>query len=451
MQVKNYIVIPLVVSCGFLTYQKIYRYLPQSIFRKLVHLITGMVYIKIIPYLFSECKPIQAFVPISFLVCYVGLLTFKPQLAKYLGRNNGIYPYGIIEYIVMFSVYPLLSCDDKFGRSLMCLLGGDGLAGVAQYFDKSHKTFLNPNKSYLGFMFCFFGSLAYLWFYSHEINYKLAFVASIAELIPLQQHDNVFITLITYLFQLYLTKTTYFLLFCCIMSVFYVKRKFTPAGAVTGVLIIFAHFLLSISAFQAVLAFGVLGTLSSSFKKRKCKNNNDSEKEVKNGRSAFQVIDNSIISLILAVMYQISGDPGFELAAVAASAECLADTWASDFGVTFKGKTYSPLMKLTKSGINGGISLIGSIMAVIGAVVCSLVYINEFDKMIKVIIAAVLGCWTDSILGWFLQASYEINGKIQNEYTEGAVNIGGKKVFSNGTINILASLISAIIGKILMQ
>lgn len=168
------------------------------------------------------------------------------------------------------------------------------------------------------------------------------------------------------------------------MSIFYTRSKFTTAGAVTGVAVIYAHWFLSFKAFTAVLLFGILGTLSSSFKKRyvqrhKCVNN-DSAKEQKRGRSAYQVIDNSVVSLIFSMVYKITANPLFEIAAIAASAECLADTFASDFGVSLGKQCYSPVLHrpLKHIGINGGVSTVGTLFSLLGSVLASACYLVEY-------------------------------------------------------------------------
>ena len=58
------------------------------------------------------------------------------------------------------------------------------------------------------------------------------------------------------------------LVFAVIMSMFYNMHKFTGFGAFSGAVVVYLHWLLSRRAFAAVAIFGVLGTLSSSFKKR---------------------------------------------------------------------------------------------------------------------------------------------------------------------------------------
>ena len=126
-------------------------------------------------------------------------LCLKPKLAKFLGRNDGIYPFGIIEYIILFCCYPIFNCDHRLGLALMCLMGGDGMAGIAVFL-KTKKSIINPNKSYLGLVLCFVGSILYMYIYDHKWHVKLALLASFTEILPLGQHDNLFVTVICTLF-----------------------------------------------------------------------------------------------------------------------------------------------------------------------------------------------------------------------------------------------------------
>ena len=179
--------------------------------------------------------------------------------------------------------------------------------------------------------------------YSQTINVKLAVLAAFAEVLPIEQHDNIFVTLSCFAYAYYPSQTVAFVCFCCLISVFYTRRKFTGPAAVVGVLVVFLHYLASRRAFGACVLFGVLGTLSSSYKKRRLSaaSNNDPECEQRRGRSAFQVLQNSLVSLSFCFLFFLSGQKAAEFAAVCASAECLADTLASDLGMALGGTVYS--------------------------------------------------------------------------------------------------------------
>lgn len=247
---------------------------------------------KLLHFLFPTCNPALALIPGVFLVLYSLSALNKSIIAQSLGRDNKMYPFGIIEYILGFMAYPVMKCDSRLGLALMCLLGGDGLAGIAVYFNNRNiKLFANPNKSYMGSLLCFCGSLLYMWLYDHQMHYNIAFLTTLAECLPLKYHDNAFIVITVFLYQLYPKYTFTFIVMCWVMSIFYTRNKFTAAGAVIGVVIIYAHWFLSLKAFAAVLLFGILGTLSSSFKKHYLQHhnsaNNDSAKEQKCGRSVY--------------------------------------------------------------------------------------------------------------------------------------------------------------------
>lgn len=82
----------------------------------------------------------------------------------------------------------------------------------------------------------------------------------------------------------------------------------------------------------------------------------------------------------MSIIYKLTADPIFEAAAIAASSECLADTFASDFGVSLGKKCYSPILHrpLKHVGINGGVSTIGTLFSVLGSVLTSACYLVEY-------------------------------------------------------------------------
>lgn len=155
-------------------------------FRKIVHIVTGFVWVKLLHFLFPACHPALALIPGAFLIFYALLALNKSVIAQSLGRDNKMYPFGIIEYIIGFMVYPVAKCDSRLGLALMCLMGGDGLAGITAYFNNRNvKLFVNPNKSYVGSLLCFCGSLLYMWLYDHQIHYDIALLATLAECLPM--------------------------------------------------------------------------------------------------------------------------------------------------------------------------------------------------------------------------------------------------------------------------
>ena len=115
---------------------------------------------------------------------------------------------GIIEYIILFLAYPLTYCDPRMGRALMCLAGGDGLAGFGSLWEHAKRLPFNQKKSYIGTTFAFAGSLLYIVCYEDTLGCRtlwkdrivLSLVAAISETLPVQQHDNIVVPGLVYLY-----------------------------------------------------------------------------------------------------------------------------------------------------------------------------------------------------------------------------------------------------------
>ena len=96
-------------------------------------------------------------------------------------------------------------------------------------------------------------------------------------------------------------------------------------------------------------------------------------------------------------------DKKYEIAAVSASCECLADTWASDFGMIFGKVSFHPLkFKKMHVGTNGAISIEGTLIAFLGSVLGGLGFIFDFKAFLKVVAIGFAGCYFDSLLGIYL-------------------------------------------------
>ena len=59
---------------------------------------------------------------------------------------------------------------------------------------------------------------------------------------------------------------------------------------------------------------------------------------------------------------------------------------------------------------------------------------------------AQLGSHVDSLIGFYFQASWlGKDGTVKNERSDGATNVGGHDVFSNGAVNVLSSAVSGLL------
>jgi uncharacterized protein (TIGR00297 family) len=149
------------------------------------------------------------------------------------------------------------------------------------------------------------------------------------------------------------------------------------------------------------------------------------------GRTAAQVMANLGVAM-LAVTFTF---PCFVVLALAALAEAAADTSSSEIGMAFPGRTVLLTTgKRVESGIDGGISLVGSTAAVLAALMIAvpalaLQLVNPLQVLI-VVVAGVAGMLFDSFLG----AVFERKGYLKND----AVNLMGT-AFAMGVAQLLAT------------
>lgn len=171
-----------------------------------------------------------------------------------------------------------------------------------------------------------------------------------------------------------------------------------------------------------LLLFLILGSVFTQFKK-------DYKKRiglVHEKRTVKNVISNGIIAVLMAVFGNYAGFIG-------AISTATADTLASEIGVLS-----SPVLitnqEHVKPGTNGGISLLGTVAGLLGALIIgvSAFIVNVSPDITHsiciAIITGMVGCFADSLLG----ATLEREGLLNNEH-----------------VNLLATIIGALVGIII--
>jgi uncharacterized protein (TIGR00297 family) len=130
------------------------------------------------------------------------------------------------------------------------------------------------------------------------------------------------------------------------------------------------------------------------------------------GRTGSQAMANlGVAALVVAV-----APAGWPVLALAALAEAAADTGSSEIGMAFPGKTVLlTTLKPVPPGTDGGISLFGTIAALLGAALVALIAavsrLISPDQMFTIIAAGFLGTMVDSLLG----ALFERRGRLNND------------------------------------
>ena len=181
------------------------------------------------------------------------------------------------------------------------------------------------------------------------------------------------------------------------------------------------------SIFLLMTAFFLFGTLATSW--RRSKKEAIGLGENRRGREAGQVIANSGVAVFLSVLMLLFPRQHslFQLLIAAAFSSATADTLSSELGSVYGKKFYNILtFKRDKKGLDGVVSLEGSLFGMLGSALIGVLYCAGAGwgfTVIIIVLAGTAGNLSDSILG----ATLERRGQL-----------------SNNAVNFLNTLIAAL-------
>lgn len=167
-------------------------------------------------------------------------------------------------------------------------------------------------------------------------------------------------------------------------------------------------------------------------------------------RDSIQVLANGVFVGILVIVNKIDPQENYYWMSVASIAAVCSDTWSTEIGTLKKRATYNIAnLRKTEPGISGGVSVVGSIAGIAGAVIvcaASVAWINgKIYLPVFVILAALIGNIIDSLLGAILQGKFKCTqcGRItERNYHCGSrsILINGLAAVNNDVVNFIASI-----------
>jgi uncharacterized protein (TIGR00297 family) len=212
-------------------------------------------------------------------------------------------------------------------------------------------------------------------------------------------------------------------------------KKLTLPAAVVGTLIatiIFISF--NYTGLIIMTVFFLMGTLATSHKTNVKKQLGIAE-ENKGRRTAGQVFANAGVAGVLGLLMVMDTQHKelYLVMVAAAFSSATADTISSELGNVYGRKFYNILtFKKDQRGLNGVISLEGTLAGVLGSIIIAVVYacFEQFDKrFIVIIVAGTIGNIVDSLLGATLEK---------------------RQVIGNNVVNFLNTILAAITALLLM-
>lgn len=201
-----------------------------------------------------------------------------------------------------------------------------------------------------------------------------------------------------------------------------------------------------------ILTFFILSSILSKVRKK-----HNAEVELffeKSGvRDYFQVLANGGIGGVLVIINYFSPNEIYFLMYLSSLSAVCADTWATEIGTWKRTATYNILnLKPIEQGISGGISLIGTTGAFLGALaICfsGLVWnpLPTTQYFFLIILSGTFGSFFDSFLGATVQSQNKCG--ICSKITEREIHCGEKSDYHSGLKwinNDLVNLLSGVSG-----
>ncbi|MEO7311282.1 MAG: DUF92 domain-containing protein [Chitinophagaceae bacterium] len=232
-------------------------------------------------------------------------------------------------------------------------------------------------------------------------------------------------------FQFYLVMVS--LALAAVASVW--LQKLTAAAGITGVITAMLIYLgCGITGLAMLAAFFIIGTTATSFKIKQKQHLKIAE-ENKGKRNAGQVLANAGLAAGLGLVAWTFPQYSVvcSLLITAGFSSATADTLSSELGNVY-GKKYYNILSLRKDtrGLNGVISLEGTLCGFAGSVLIAVIYALGFGFHVRpslmIIIAGTAGNLFDSLLG---------------------ATIERKGIIGNNKVNFLNTLFAAVIALLL--
>ncbi len=457
--------------------------LPSEISRKIFHIIAGIsaaVSVKII-----DDKTILIIFGIAAILITYFLLRFN---VFYSIRQSRQQSWGIFHFPVSYTILIVLlfpTYNDIIFVSMLIFGISDSLAAIiGSIFAKTYYKLTSDEKSVLGSVIFFITSTAIIFSYpiyfieesslptlfnsildAFLLAFSVSLILTVTEAISSRGSDNlivpIFSAALLYIFwntsQLNLTEQfTLGVVLSAVIALISIGFKFLTNNGSAATFIL-AAFILGLGGWKwavPIMTFFILSSVLSKIRKR----SNESIEtffEKSGTRDYLQVLANGGIGGVLVIYNQIfPSEVNYYIYLASLSAVC-ADTWATEIGTMQKRVTYNILnFRKIEQGTSGGISIVGTMGAILGSLVIAFSGLLWVDFQIAtyflvIITAGLLGSFFDSFLGATIQAQGKCN--ICEKVTEKNIHCGantshyrGYKWLNNDGVNFLSAVFSSV-------
>ena len=239
------------------------------------------------------------------------------------------------------------------------------------------------------------------------------------------------------------------LIFCGVFYLAFLMKFITLWGSIAAGLIggLFYYFGGLYAILFILFCYAVMLICSRIQKAKKCDVSSVVAKT--KGKDLTEIFVNGFFATVALLLFAIfKHSKLFAIALIVLSAN-FVDSLSSDLGALSKAPPKDILRRVTvEKGISGGVTLLGTISALVGACVFSLITVFVADMPLPYVgifmPITFVGTVIDSILGSLLQAKYQcqVCGKFTERQTHcdcKTTLIGGKECINNDVVNFISS------------
>ncbi len=442
----------------------------KELSRKLLHLVAVFI-TAYASYVFEDYLLLKSAAGIAVILTFFAVYkNLIPSIHKNRKGSWGIFFFPLSFFIVL----TLFGQENKeiITLAFLILALADSLAAITgTFFSKSFFNLTSDKKSLIGSLTFFTISIIILVVVPKEFNFDLsgqisftsmvalALVLTLFEAISSKGFDNFIVpiiaSIILFVFQNNISVQNQFVIgigLSAIVAVLSYKVKFLTSDGSAATFLL-AGLIFGLGGWKwslPILTFFILSSLLSKLRK---KYNNEVELyfEKSSTRDFMQVLANGGIGGILVILNQLINSEIIYLIYLSSLAAVCADTWATEIGTLKKQTTYNILnLKPVDQGISGGISVFGTLGAILGAFVISLsgilwIEFSVINYILLIVFTGVAGSLFDSILGATIQSKNICY--VCNKITERKHHCGEETSHHNGfywlnndIVNLLAGL-----------
>ncbi|BFF96979.1 transmembrane protein 19 [Drosophila madeirensis] len=262
-----------------------------------------------------------------------------------------------------------------------------------------------------------------------------------------------------------------------LMTVALRRRSVSQSGAALGIVVAFILSIASHPFFASLVVFFFSSSRATKFRAHMKRRFEHDFKEGEGQRNWVQVLCNGGMAAQLALLYLIDcgcGERAIDfskeyrsswlgIAVMSAFACCNGDTWSSELGSVLSQRDPISIISWRRvpRGTNGGISLIGVVVSLLGGFLVGFGYFVTVrytvdSKMLLVSppqwpiilfggIAGLFGSLLDSFLGGVLQFSgINEQGQIVDAPGKGVRHVSGLRILDNHSVNLISSIITGV-------